>query len=70
MQSDNGNDKLNLKITEIATMNLNSASTEISLVAKEEDYQVNTATENSSMYVKMGRMDNGEQTIGNGNVKY
>ena len=69
MQSDNGNDKLNLKITETATMNLNSASTEISLVGKEEDYQVNTATENSSMYVKMGRMDNGEQTIGNGNVK-
>lgn len=50
MQSDNGNDKLNLKITEIATMNLNSASAEISLVGKEEDYQVNTATENSSMY--------------------
>lgn len=69
IQSDNGNDKLNLKITEVATINLNSASTEINLVGTEEDYQVNTTTENSSMYVKMGRMDNGEQIIGNGSVK-
>lgn len=69
MQSDSGNDKLNLKVTETATMNLNTATTEINLIGTEEDYQVNTVTENSSMYVKMGRMDNGEQTIGNGNAK-
>lgn len=69
MQSNSGNDKLNLKVTEIATMNLNSATTELNLIGTEKDYQVNTATENSSMYVKMGRMDNGEQTIGNGNSK-
>lgn len=69
IQSENGKDKLNLKITEVATINLNSTSTEINLIGAEEDYQVNTSTKNSSMYVKMGRMDNGEQTIGSGNVK-
>ena len=69
IQSDNSNDKLNLKITELATINLNNASTEINLLGAEEDYQVNTVTENSSMYMKMGRMDNGEQIIGSGNVK-
>ena len=69
MQSDSGNDKLNLKITETATMNLNTATAEINLIGTEEEYQVNTVTENSSMYVKMGRMDNGEQTIGSGNAK-
>lgn len=69
IQSDSGNDKLNLKITETATMNLNSATAELNLIGTEEEYQVNTVTEDSSMYLKMGRMDNGEQTIGSGNAK-
>ena len=69
MQSDAGNDKLNLKVTEIATMNLNSATTEINLIGTEEDYQVNTVTQDSSMYLEMGRMEDINQTIGNGNAK-
>lgn len=70
MHSENGHDKLNLKIAENASMTLNTSSTELNLMGNEEDYQVNTSTENGSMYVQMGRMDsNGQQTIGNGNSK-
>ena len=69
MHSETGHDKLNMKITEMANITINSSSTEVNLLGNEQDYQVNTTTTNSSMYVKMGRMDNGQQTIGTGNVK-
>lgn len=67
--SESGVEDVSLDITGNAEINLEYSYTDMNLIGKEEDYQINTKNQSGNIYIDGTTITSNSETVGSGNAK-